>query len=87
MHVSDGSHYDARYPEMVIVSLTVVAVAVFGKDDVEQPPASNPFRQFGAFPHASKNSCIGARRTLACARDPKLQFTLNLNSRTKYRTK
>ena len=41
------------------------------------PSASNPHRQFGAFPHAFKNSNIGARRTLACASDPKLHFTLN----------
>ena len=41
------------------------------------PSASNPPRQFGAFPHASKNSWCGARRTLACASDPKLHFTLN----------
>jgi predicted RNA binding protein YcfA (HicA-like mRNA interferase family) len=37
MHISDGSHYDVRHPEMVIVSHSVVAVAVFGKDDAEQP--------------------------------------------------
>ena len=42
-----------------------------------KPSASCPHRQFGAFPHASKNSTIGARRTLACAGDPKLHFTLN----------
>jgi len=40
------------------------------------PSASNPHRQFGAFPHAFKNSNIGARRTLACASDPKLHFRL-----------
>jgi len=39
--------------------------------------AFNPRRQFGAFPQASKNSKIGARRTLAWASDPKLHFTLN----------
>jgi len=42
-----------------------------------KPSASCPHRQFGALPHASKNSTIGARRTLACASDPKLHFTLN----------
>src|SRR3990172_3155896 len=41
------------------------------------PSASNPHRQFGAFPHASKNSSNGARRTLACASEPRLHFTLN----------
>ena len=46
------------------------------------PSASNPHRQFGAFPNAFKNSNIGARRTLACASDPKLHFTLNHYSHT-----
>jgi hypothetical protein len=32
-------------------------------------------RLFGAFHHASKNSCIGVRRTLGYASDPKLHFT------------
>ena len=41
------------------------------------PSASNPRPQFGAFSHASKNSCIGARRTLACGSGPELHFTLN----------
>jgi len=41
------------------------------------PSASNPRSQFGAFSHASKNSCIGARRTLACGSGPELHFTLN----------
>ena len=41
------------------------------------PSASNPRPQFGAFSHASKNSCIGVRRTLACGSEPELRFTLN----------
>jgi len=48
------------------------------------PSASYPFRQFGAFPHASKNSGIGARRTLACASDPRLRFTLNHYRHTRH---
>jgi len=37
IHLSDGSHYDIRHPEMVIVSHTVVSVAVYGKDDTSLP--------------------------------------------------
>lgn len=37
MHLSDGSHYDIRHPEMVTVSLSVISVAVFGKRNGELP--------------------------------------------------
>jgi hypothetical protein len=37
IHLSDGSNYDVRHPEMIIVSHTVVSVAVYGKDDTSLP--------------------------------------------------
>ena len=37
IHLSDGSHYDIRHPEMVIVSHTVVSVAIYGKGDASMP--------------------------------------------------
>ena len=46
----------------------------FGGAEQEAPLPTLPF---GAFPHASKNSCIGVRRTLACGSEPELHFTLN----------
>ena len=46
----------------------------FGGAEQEAPLPTLPF---GAFPHASKNSCIGVRRTLACGSEPELRFTLN----------
>ena len=46
----------------------------FGGAEQEAPLPTLPF---GAFPHASKNTCIGVRRTLACGSEPELHFTLN----------
>jgi len=37
MHVSDGSHYDVRHPEMLMVSHLVVSVGIYGKDDPTMP--------------------------------------------------
>ena len=46
----------------------------FGGAEQEAPLPTLPFR---AFPHASKNSSIGARWTVANVNDRKLHFTLN----------
>ncbi len=37
MHLSDGSHYDVRHPEMIIVSHTVVSVGIYGSSDPTMP--------------------------------------------------
>jgi len=37
MHISDGSHYDIRHPEMVIVSHMVISVAVYEGTDTNMP--------------------------------------------------
>lgn len=37
VHISDGSHHDVRHPEMLMVSKTVVSVAIYAKDDASLP--------------------------------------------------
>lgn len=37
IHISDGSHYDIRHPEMVIVSHMVISVAVYEGTDTSMP--------------------------------------------------
>jgi hypothetical protein len=35
MRLSEGPHYDIRHPEMVIVSLSVIGLAVYGQKNGE----------------------------------------------------
>jgi hypothetical protein len=37
LHLSDGSHYDIRHPEMAIVTPTLVAIGVYGNGDEGMP--------------------------------------------------
>ena len=37
MHLSDGSHYDVRHPEMLLVSQRSLALTTFSRPDAKMP--------------------------------------------------